>query len=104
MVADRSGSKKRLLGAFVLLGAFACMAMFFIRPGDWQLAGGLFLLANLGASASFVFYDALLPHVAREGEVDRLSTSAFAASRAAWNGAGSTWNILAPFSSGSRSS
>lgn len=78
VVADRSGSKKRLLGAFVLLGALACMAMFFIRPGDWQLAGGLFLLANLGASASFVFYDALLPHVAREGEVDRLSTSAFA--------------------------
>jgi UMF1 family MFS transporter len=78
VVADRSGSKKRLLGAFAVLGALACGGMFFVRPGDWPLAGALFLLANLGASASFVFYDALLPHVAREEEVDRLSTSAFA--------------------------
>lgn len=77
-VSDRSRSKKRLLAVFALLGAAACAGMFFIRPGQWELAAGLFLIANLGASASFVFYDALLPHVAREGEVDQLSTSAFA--------------------------
>jgi UMF1 family MFS transporter len=77
-VSDRSRSKKRLLAVFALLGAAACAGMFFIRPGQWELAAALFLVANLGASASFVFYDALLPHVAREGEVDQLSTSSFA--------------------------
>jgi hypothetical protein len=35
------------------------------------LALGLFALANLGAVAAFVFYVALLPHVARDGEADR---------------------------------
>ena len=34
--------------------------------------------ANIGAAGTMVFYDALLPHVARGDEVDRLSTSAYA--------------------------
>jgi UMF1 family MFS transporter len=39
----------------------------------------LFVVANIGASGSFVFYDALLPHVARTDEVDRVSTMGYAA-------------------------
>jgi UMF1 family MFS transporter len=77
-VADRTRSKKKLLMAFVGAGVLACAGMFFIRPGQWQLAAALFMLANIGASGSFVFYDALLPHVARRGEMDQLSTSSFA--------------------------
>ena len=46
--------------------------------GDWILASVLFILANIGANGSFVFYDALLPHVAREDEVDRVSTAGYA--------------------------
>jgi len=78
IVADRAACKKALLIGFAALGALACVGMFFVGPGDWQLASGLFLIANVGASGSFVFYDALLPHVADEEEVDQLSTSAFA--------------------------
>ena len=52
--------------------------MFFIYHGDWILASALFILANIGANGSFVFYDALLPHVAREDEVDRVSTAGYA--------------------------
>ena len=78
VVSDRTRRKKQLLLAFVLLGSCACAGMFFLRPGEWRLASLLFVLANIGASGSFVFYDALLPHVARRDEVDRLSTSGFA--------------------------
>ena len=46
--------------------------------GDWMLAVVLFVLANIGANGSFVFYDALLPHVARPDEVDRVSTAGYA--------------------------
>ena len=52
--------------------------MFFIYQGDWILASTLFILANIGANGSFVFYDALLPHVAREEEMDRVSTAGYA--------------------------
>jgi UMF1 family MFS transporter len=78
VVADRTSSKKRLLVGFAALGVLACAGMVFIRPGQWELAAALFMVANVGASGSFVFYDALLPHVARESEMDQLSTTAFA--------------------------
>ncbi len=52
--------------------------MFFIYTGDWILASVLFILANIGANGSFVFYDALLPHIARDDEVDRVSTAGYA--------------------------
>ena len=52
--------------------------MFFIYKGDWILASILFILANIGANGSFVFYDALLPHIARDDEVDRVSTAGYA--------------------------
>ena len=60
------------------MGAAACAGMFFIYQGDWILASVLFILANIGANGSFVFYDALLPHIARDDEVDRVSTAGYA--------------------------
>lgn len=77
-LADYAGVKKRLLAAFAVLGASACLAMYGISHGDWLLAAVLFIAANIGINGSFVFYDALLPHVARPDEVDRLSTAGYA--------------------------
>ena len=55
-----------------------CAGMFFIYQGDWILASVLFILANIGANGSYVFYDALLPHIARDDEIDRVSTAGYA--------------------------
>ena len=77
-IADVTASKKRMLGGFMLLGVGAVGAMFFIRQGDWLLASTLFIIANIGAGASFVFYDSLLPHIAAPDEIDRVSTSGYA--------------------------
>lgn len=77
-LADYTASKLRLLGAFLLLGATATALMFLIERGQWLFALVLFMLANIGANGSFVFYDALLPHVAREDEMDRVSTAGYA--------------------------
>ncbi len=77
-LADYAGIKKRLLGIFLALGAAATAAMFLLRQGDWLTAAVLFGLANIGAQGSFVFYDSLLPHVAREHEMDRVSTTGYA--------------------------
>ena len=72
--------RKRCSAVFLALGVFSVAGMFFIYEGDWILASVLFILANIGANGSFVFYDALLPHVAREDEVDRVSTAGYACS------------------------
>jgi UMF1 family MFS transporter len=77
-IADLKGDKKKMLGGFLALGVCAVAGMFFIFQGNWILASTLFILANIGANGSFVFYDALLPHVAREEEMDRVSTAGYA--------------------------
>ncbi len=77
-MADFNGRKKGMLGGFLAIGAASCAGMFFIYRGDWLLASILFILANIGANGSFVFYDALLPHIARDDEVHRVSTAGYA--------------------------
>jgi UMF1 family MFS transporter len=77
-LADYKGNKKTMLGAFLGLGVSATGAMVLIGRGQWPLAAALFVAANVGASASIVFYNSLLPHIAAPDEVDRLSTAGFA--------------------------
>ena len=77
-ITDRSAVKKRFLAAFAGLGIAGAALLFFVQAGDWQIGLVFFVMVNLGANGSVVFYDALLPHVARPGEEDRVSTGAFA--------------------------
>ena len=77
-MADYTGSKKRLLALFIAIGVTACGSMVFIGEGDIGLASLLFFIANLGVSGSIVFYDSLLPHVAKAEETDRVSAAGYA--------------------------
>ena len=77
-VADFRRTKKRWLAGFLALGVAAIAGLATVGEGEGTLALWLFGAANVGVASSFVFYDALLPHVAREGEVDQLSTSGYA--------------------------
>ena len=77
-IADNAPVKKKLLAAFLVLGVLSVAGMFFLVQGDWATAAVLFVLANVGANGSFVFYDALLPHVADRDEIDRVSTAGYA--------------------------
>ena len=77
-VSDYRGNKKRLLGLFMWIGVAAVLGMFFIGRGDLSLASILFVISLIGVAGSFVFYEALLPHIARPGEIDRVSTAGYA--------------------------
>ncbi len=77
-LADSTGRKKTLLFSFQIVGVVATALMGLIGRGDWQLALGLFVVGNIGITGSLVFYDSLLPHIAREGELDRVSTAGYA--------------------------
>jgi MFS transporter, UMF1 family len=76
--ADFAGAKKRLLAIFLGVGVISTAAMVQIGSGDWLLAAVLFVVANIGVSGSFVFYDSLLPHVAEDAEMDRVSSAGYA--------------------------
>jgi len=77
-LSDYLPIKKKMLGAFLALGLASTGAMYFIQRGDWKLAMVLFILASIGAFGSMAFYDSLLPHIAREDEVDRVSSAGYA--------------------------
>lgn len=77
-LTDQRAVKKPLLAAFMLVGVTGAGGLYFVEQGDWALALVLFALVNVGVNGSTVFYDALLPHLAAPGEVDRVSAGAFA--------------------------
>jgi MFS transporter, UMF1 family len=77
-ISDYGAMKKRLLAAFMILGAGAVAGMFGIERGDIGLASVLFTISLIGAAGSFVFYEALLPHIASPNEIDRVSTAGYA--------------------------
>ncbi len=77
-IADQFAIKKRFLLLFLAIGIISVAMMFTIGEGAWLLAAILFVAANIGANGSFVFYDSLLPHVARRDEIDRVSAAGYA--------------------------
>ena len=77
-VADHAPVKKRFLAVFLAIGAVATALMFFITSGAWVFALVLFVIVNIGVAGSIVFYESLLPHIASEDELDRVSTAGYA--------------------------
>jgi UMF1 family MFS transporter len=77
-MADFRGSKKSFLTIFMVIGVTAAALMYFIGTGDWLLASLLFIFGQIGFAGSLVYYDALLPHVAREDEIDMVSSRGYA--------------------------
>lgn len=77
-VADCRCAKKKFLLAFTAVGTAATAALFFTGSGHWAQAAALFVAGTIGFSGAVVFYDALLPSVASDSFVDRVSSLGFA--------------------------
>jgi len=77
-ISDIRRNKKPFLSIFLTLGVIATGLLVLVDSGDWILASILFVLGRIGFTGANVFYDALLPHVAREEDQDRVSTRGYA--------------------------
>jgi len=77
-IADYAGAKKKMLAGFLAVGVPATAAMYFVDRGEWVFAVVVYMLGNIGVAGSLVFYESLLPHIAREEEVHRVSASGYA--------------------------
>jgi UMF1 family MFS transporter len=75
-ISDRTGQKKRFLGAFLVVGVLGTGLLFFVERGDWLVASAAFALANVGFAGANMFYNSLLPHVTEE--MDALSSAGYA--------------------------
>ncbi|MGL5081602.1 MAG: MFS transporter [Microcoleaceae cyanobacterium] len=77
-IADFSASKKKFLMTFSYVGSLATILLFFSGAGDvWQTVI-LFAIAQIGFISANIFYDAFLPCIASEDQIDWVSGKGFA--------------------------
>jgi len=77
-LANLLGLRKRMLLLFAALGIFTAAFLYFVKTGDWLMASVIFIVSNIGFALADVMHDSLLPHVARVGDLDRVSSRGFA--------------------------
>lgn len=77
-MADRMAGKKVFLTVFAVLGAVASILLFLPHGDMYRLAGLIYVIGNIGFAGANIFYNALLPHVAKEEDLDQVSTKGYA--------------------------
>jgi len=77
-LADCVPAKKKYFGAFLAVGIGATCFMPFLGPKDYAQAAIWFSIANIGWFGANIFYEAMLPLIAKPDDLDRVSTRAYA--------------------------
>jgi MFS-type transporter involved in bile tolerance (Atg22 family) len=70
--------KKRFLAIFAGIGILGTACLVLVGTGDWLLASIVAIIGRIGFAGANTFYDALLPHVAREEDQDSVSARGYA--------------------------
>ncbi|MBN1312628.1 MAG: MFS transporter [Anaerolineae bacterium] len=77
-ISDIMRGKKLFLSIFAGIGIVGTGLLVLVTTGDWLMASILAILGRLGFTGSIVFYDALLPHIAKPEDQDVVSTRGYA--------------------------
>ena len=78
VIADHTGQKKRFLIYFTSLSVTSTALLYFVQKGDIFLGMALFILAEIGYRGGQVFYNSLLPEVADQEDIGRVSGNGWA--------------------------
>jgi len=83
VIADRRMIKLWWLRILTIVGSVSCILLalspYMGVSMGWVWALIMFMLANVGLNGAGVFYNALLPHMGEDSEMDAISNKAFAA-------------------------
>ncbi len=77
-IADCSGTKKKFLMVFCYGGSLFTALLFFCGSGEVWMTMILFFLANASFTSANIFYDAFLPQIVSENEIDLVSGKGYA--------------------------
>jgi UMF1 family MFS transporter len=77
-ISDHTGGKKLYIAFFAGLGVVATALFVFLGEDTYVLASALFILGNIGFAGSIIFYESLLPHIAKRDDIDQISTRGYA--------------------------
>ncbi len=76
-MADYSRAKKRFLSVFILIGSISSILLFFTGEGQYLWVSGLYILGMIGFSGGNIFYDAFLPEIVPQKEMDYVSAKGY---------------------------
>jgi len=77
-ISDSTGGKKLYVAFFAWMGILSTAAFVFIGSDTWIFASTLFILGNIGFAGANVFYESMLPHIAKKDDIDQISTRGYA--------------------------
>lgn len=77
-LSDLRGWKKHFLRVYCVLGAMACVGLFFFTKGQHEWGLICFTLGLMGYAGSMVFYNAYLPEITTPDRYDAVSAKGFA--------------------------
>jgi len=77
-IADRGSVKKKFLIFFCYFGVVMTGALFMVGQGEWELAVLCYIASTIGFMGANIFYDSLLPSVAKREKLDYVSSFGFA--------------------------
>ena len=78
-IADYTHLKKTFMAFFCYVGVIACCLLFFVQGNLYIFGSVLFIVSNLGAGASVVFYNSFLTDITTAERRDKVSSWGFAA-------------------------
>lgn len=78
VIADRGGWRTGFLAGFAAVGILATAALAWIQARQWGMALLLYASASIGFAGANLFYDSLLPDVARGRSMDSVSALGYA--------------------------
>ncbi len=77
-IADRGGTRKKMLVFFAYLGVLSTALLYLVEKGMWQAALFIYAMGIIGFSGSNIFYDSLLPDVSDDHNMDFVSGAGYA--------------------------
>ena len=77
-VSDHTGGKKRYVAFFAGMGILGTALLVFLGEDTYLLGSILFIIGNVGFAGANIFYESLLPHIARKDDIDQVSTRGYA--------------------------
>lgn len=77
-ISDHTGGKKWYVAFFAALGVVGTGLFVFLGDETYVLGSILFIVGNVGFAGANVFYESLLPHIAKKDDIDQVSTRGYA--------------------------
>jgi UMF1 family MFS transporter len=77
-ISDHTGGKKWYIAFFAGLGILGTALFVLLGEGAYVVASIFFIMGNVGFAGANIFYESLLPHIAKKDDIDQISTRGYA--------------------------